>query len=123
GEPRASTARVHLDAGLTDLPRRGSRRLLELHAPRHERAEALLARRLKTAMHHGPVTRPCVVLALSGWRAGSERRALALGLAHALERELGRAVAIVTVTTHARSSAVTPRPDRPDTVLLGEAKP
>src|SRR5262249_57734387 len=39
-----------------------------------------------------------------------------------LERELGRAVAIVTVTTHARSSAITTRPERPDTVVLGEAK-
>src|SRR5262249_42136566 len=57
-----------------------------------------------------------------GWRAGSERRAFALGLAHALEREFSRAVAIVTVTTHARSSAITTRPERPDTVVLGEAK-
>src|SRR5262249_14369242 len=104
------------------LSRRGIERLLELHPQLHERAEALLARRLKAAMHHGPVTRPCEVVALSGWRAGSERRALALGLAHALERELGRAVAIVTVTTHARSSAVTPRPDRPDTGVLGGAR-
>src|SRR5262249_21537625 len=57
-----------------------------------------------------------------GWRVGSERRALALGLAHALERELCRAVAIVTMTTHARSSAITTRPERPDTVVLGETK-
>src|SRR5262249_34238891 len=37
-------------------------------------------------------------------------------------RELDRAVAIVTATTHARSSAITTRHDRPDTVVLGETK-
>ena len=122
GEQRAFTARVALDAVLLVLSRSGLRRLLDLHPRLHERVDALLARRLKAAMHRGPVTRPCEVVALSGWRAGSERRALALGLAHALERELCRAVAIVTVTTHARSSAVTARPERPDTVVLGETK-
>jgi len=122
GERRVHTVRVALDAVLLVLSRSGIQRLLELHPQMHERAEELLARRLKAAMHHGPVTRPCEVVALSGWRAGSERRAFALGLAHALERELGRAVAIVTVTTHARSSAITARPERPDTVVLGETK-
>src|SRR5262249_47245758 len=122
GERRVFTVRVALDAVLLILSRSGIERLLELHPRLHERAEALLARRLKAAMHHGPVTRPCEVVALSGWRAGSERRAFALGLAHALERELGRAVAIVTATTHARSSAITTRPERPDTVVLGETK-
>ena len=121
GERRAFTVRVALDAVLLVLSRSGIERLLELHPRLHEPAEALLARRLKAALHRGLVTRPCEVVALSGWRA-SERRALALGLAHALERELGRAVAIVTATTHARSSAITIRPDRPDTVVLGETK-
>src|SRR5215472_15797372 len=122
GERRAFTVRVALDVVLLVLSRSGIERLLELHPQLHERAEALLARRLKAAMHHGPVRRPCEVVALSGWRAGSERRAFALGLAHALEREFSRAVAIVTVTTHARSSAITTRHDRPDTVVLGETK-
>jgi NTE family protein len=120
GERRAFTVRVALDAVLLVLSRSGIERLLELHPQLHERVDALLARRLKTAMHRG--TRPCEVVALAGWPAGSERRALALGLAHALERELGRPVAIVTVTTRARSSTITTRPDRPDTVVLGEAK-
>src|SRR5262249_12187039 len=122
GERRVFTVRVALDAVLLVLSRSGITRLLDLHPRLHERVDALLARRLKAAMHRGPVTRPCEVVALSGWRAGSERRALALGLAHALERELGRAVAIVTLTTRARSSAITARPDRPDTVVLGETK-
>jgi NTE family protein len=122
GERRAFTARVALDAVLLVLSRSGIARLLELHPRLHERAEALLARRLKAAVHQRPVTRPCDVVALSGWRAGSERRAFALGLAHALERELGRAVAIVTATTGARSSAITTRPERLDTVVLGETK-
>src|SRR5262249_8178316 len=100
----------------------GITRLLDVHRRLHERVDALLARRLKAAMHRGPVRRSCEVVALSGWRAGSERRAFALGLAHALERELGRAVAIVTVTTHARSSAIAARSDHPDTVVLGETK-
>lgn len=120
GERRAFTARVALDAMLLVLSRSGIERLLDLHPRLHE-LTALLARRLKAAVHRGPVTRPCEVVALSGWRAGSERRALALGLAHALERELGRAVAIVTVTSHARASAITTRSERPDTVVLGEA--
>src|SRR5262249_53403736 len=122
GERRAFTVRVALDAVLVVLSRSGIERLLELHPRLHERAETLLARRLKAAVHQGPVRRPCEVVALAGWRPGSERRAFALGLAHALERELGRAVAIVTVTTHARSSAITTRPERPDTVVLGETK-
>src|SRR5262245_38765496 len=121
GERRAFTVRVALDAVLLVLSRSGIERLLELHPRLHERVAALLARRLKASVQ-GPETRPCEVVALSGWRAGSERRALALGLAHALERELGRAVAIVTVTTRARSSAITTRPERPDTVVLGETK-
>src|SRR5262249_27237834 len=111
-----------LDAVLLVLSRSGIERLLELHPQLHERAEALLARRLKAAMHHGAVRRPCAVVALSGWRAGSERRALALGLAHALEREFCRAVATLPGRPQARSSAITPRPDRPDTVVLGETK-
>ena len=122
GERRAFTVRVALDAVLLVLSRSGIKRLLELHPRLHEPAEVLLARRLKAAVHQGPVRRPCEVVALSGWRAGGERRSLTLGLAHALERELGRAVAIVTVTTRARSSAITTRPERPDTVVLGETK-
>jgi NTE family protein len=122
GERRAFTVRVALDAVLLVLPRSGIERLLELHPQLHGPAEALLARRLKAAVHQGPVRRPCEVVALSGWRVGSERRAFALGLAHALEREFGRAVAILTVTTHAHSSSITTRPDRPDTVVLGEAR-
>src|SRR5215472_4054872 len=121
-ERRAFTARVALDAVLLVLGRSGIERLLELHPRLNERVTALYATRLRAAVRQGPVTRPCEVVALAGWRAGSERRALTLGLAHALERELGRAVAIVTVTTHARSSAITARPERPDTVVLGETK-
>jgi NTE family protein len=122
GERHAFTARVALDAVLLVLPRSGLKRLLDLHPRLHERVDALLARRLKAAMHRGPVARPCEVVALSGWPERSERRTLALGLAHALERQLGRAVAIVTVTTRARSSAITARPERHDTVVLGETK-
>jgi NTE family protein len=122
GEQRAFTVRVALDAVLLVLSRSGIERLLALHPRLHEPVDALLARRLRVALHRGPVRRPCEVVALSGWRAGSERHALALGLAHALERELGRPVAIITATTHARSSAITTRQDRPDTVVLGETK-
>src|SRR5262249_62392629 len=118
----AFTVRVAVDAVLLVLPRSGIERLLELHPQLHERAEALLARRLKAAVHQGRVKRPCEVVALSGWRAGSERRAFTLGLAHALEREFGRAVAVVTATAHGRPSRLAPRPDRPDPVVLGEAK-
>src|SRR5262249_3177053 len=110
GERRAFTARVALDAVLLVLSRHGIERLLELHPELHERAEALLARRLKAAVHQGRVARPSEVVALAGWRVGSERRAFALGLAHALERELGRAVAVVTATAHGRPSRLAPRP-------------
>jgi NTE family protein len=120
-ERRAVTARVALDAVLLVLSRSGIERLLDLYPQLHQRVAALLARRLKASVQ-GPATRPCEVVALSGWRAGSERRALVLGLARVLERELGRAVAIVTVTTRARSATITTRPERPDTVVLGEAK-
>src|SRR5215472_9799489 len=75
GERRAFTVRVALDAVLVVLSRSGIKRLFELHPQLHERAEALLARRLKAAVHQAPVTRPCEVVALAGWGAGSERRA------------------------------------------------
>jgi len=122
GERRAFTARVALDAVLLVLGRSGIERLLELHPRLNERITALYATRLRAAVRQGPVTRPCEVVALAGWRAGSERRALTLGLAHVLEHELGRPVAIVAVTTHTRSSALTPRLERPDTVVLGETR-
>src|SRR5262249_5635190 len=59
GERRAFTVRVALDAVLLVLSRSGIERLLELHPQLHERAEALLARRLKAAMHQALVTLPC----------------------------------------------------------------
>jgi NTE family protein len=122
GERRAFTTQVALDAVLLVLSRSGIAQLLKLYPRLHERAEALLARRLRSAVHHRPVTRRCEVVALTGWPAGSERRAFVLGLAQALERELGRAVAIVTVTTRARSSSITTRPARPDIVVHGDTK-
>src|SRR5215469_14025480 len=69
GERRAFTVRVALDAVLLVLSRSGIERLLELHPRLHERAEALLARRLKAVVHQGAVRRQCEVVALSGWRA------------------------------------------------------
>src|SRR5262249_27701773 len=121
GERRALTARVALDAVLLVLSRGGLERLLELHPHLHARVAELLVRRLKAAVR-GPTTRPCEVVALAGWRAGSERHAFALGLAEAIERELGRAVAIVTATTRGHASAFAPRPERQDAVVLGETK-
>src|SRR5262249_53638865 len=72
GERRAFTARVAFDAVLLVMSRSGITRMLELHPQLHERAEELLARRLKAAVHRAPVTRPCEVVALSGWRVASE---------------------------------------------------
>src|SRR5262245_8020825 len=55
GERPAFKAAVAVDAVLLVLSRSGIERLLELHPQLHERAEALLARRLKAAVHQGPV--------------------------------------------------------------------
>src|SRR4029453_5145688 len=77
GERRAFTARVALDAVLLVLSRSGIARLLELHPRLHERAEALLARRLKAAVHQRPGTRPGGVVGVWGRRgvgvAGGKR--------------------------------------------------
>src|SRR5262245_30690562 len=62
GERRAFTVRVALDAVLLVLSRSGIKRLLDLHPRLHERVDALLARRLKAAMHRGPVRRSCEVV-------------------------------------------------------------
>src|SRR5215475_4996048 len=56
GERRVFTVRVALDAVLLVLSRSGIKRLLDLHPRLHKDAEALLARRLKAAVHQGLVT-------------------------------------------------------------------
>src|SRR5262245_9125715 len=124
GEPRAVTTRVALDAVLLVLPRESLDRLLELHPSLHHRVSAVLGRRLKDALRamRDRNTRPSEIVALEGWTSGPERRAFVETLAGAIEGELGRAVSIVTVASPGRAPATTPRRDRPDVVIAGEAR-
>jgi NTE family protein len=124
GERRVVTTRVALDAVLLVLPRDSIDRLLELHPSLHQRVSALMARRLKEAMQAaegGRRARLGEVVVLQGWRSAVEYSAFALALAGALEGELGRPVAIVTVASPTRSN-VAARRDRPDAVVRGEAR-
>src|SRR5262249_43693249 len=124
GEQRGVTTRVAIDAVLLVLEREPLERLLALHPWLHERVSALLARRLKEALRAAAATTgPCSseIIALQGWRSDVDRRAFLGALAGALEHELGRAVAIVTVASPTRSSTLATRRDRPDAVVLGEA--
>jgi NTE family protein len=124
GERRRMTARIALDALLLVLSRTHLERLLELHPSLHERVAALLMRRLKDAMQVAlGETRPqrSEIVALQGWRSGTEREAFVDALVGALERELGREVALLTVTPSRHSSAVPGRRNRRDGVVVGEA--
>jgi len=124
GERRAMTTCVALDAVLLVLERGYLERLLALHPSLYGRVSALLARRLKEAVRAALATtqpRSSEIVVLQGWRSEVERRAFLGALAGALELELGRAVAIVTVASATRSSAGVTRSDRPDAVVLGEA--
>jgi len=124
GERRAVTTRVALDAVLLVLPRDSIDRLLELHPLLHQRVSALIARRLKEAMQvatSGRRARPSEIVVLQGWRSAVERSEFTLALAGALERELGRPVAIVTVAAPTRTD-VAARRDRPDAMVLGEGR-
>src|SRR5262249_38644957 len=98
--------------------------LLELHPSLHERVSAVLARRLKAATHAAAVgrTRPAEIVALEGWRANRDRRALVHAVAAATEAELGRPVSVVTVATPGGVSAIALRRDRPDGVVIGDAR-
>jgi predicted acylesterase/phospholipase RssA/CRP-like cAMP-binding protein len=123
-ERRAMTTCVALDAVLLVLERGYLERLLALHPSLYGRVSALLARRLKEAVRAALATtqpRSSEIVVLQGWRSEVERRAFLGALAGALEHELGRPVAIVTVACATRSSAVVTRSDRPDAVVLGEA--
>jgi len=123
GERRAMTTVVALDAVLLVMERGYLERLLALHPSLYERVSALLARRLKEAVRAAhATTQACTseIVVLQGWKSEVERRAFLGALAGALEHELGRAVAIVTVASATRSSSVTTRRDRPDAVVLGE---
>jgi len=123
GERRRVTTRIALDATLLVLSRAHLERLLALHPSLHERVEALLMRRLKDAMQVAlGETRPqrSEIVALQGWRSGTEREAFVAALVGALERELGCDVAVLTVATSRHSSAVPRRRDRPDGVVVGE---
>jgi len=124
GERRAVTTRVALDAVLLVLPRSSLDRLLELHPSLHERISAILARRLKATVEVvcRTSTRPAEIVVLGGWTSRRTRRAFAEALAGAVEAELGRAVSIVTLASPAAASAVTARADRPDAVVVGEAR-
>jgi NTE family protein len=124
GERRAVTTRVALDAVLLVLPRDSIDRLLELYPSLHQRVSALMARRLKEAMqvaNGARRARASKIVVLQGWRSAAERSEFALALAGALERELGRSVAIVTVASPTRSN-VAARRDRPDAVVLAEGR-
>jgi len=123
GERRLVTTCVALDAILLVLPRESLARILERHPALHERLSSGLVRRVKEAVKlalAAPRARPSEIVVLQGWTSGEERRAFVESLADALEHELGRAVAIVTVASRARSSSVAARRDRPDAVVLGE---
>src|SRR5205814_275313 len=120
---RLVTTCVALDAILLVLPRESLARILERHPALHERLSSGLVRRVKEAVKlalAAPRARPSEIVVLQGWTSGEERRAFVESLADALEHELGRAVAIVTVASRARSSSVAARRDRPDAVVLGE---
>src|SRR5262245_54494870 len=122
GEKRLGTARVALDATLVVLPRESVARLLEIHPQLHHRVSRLVFQRAKDAVdvgHRHPRKRPSEIVAIEGWTSDVDRRAFVEGLADALERELGTAVAIVTLTSRSRRVAV--RRDRPDGVVVGDA--
>jgi NTE family protein len=99
GERRLVTTRVALDATLIVLRRERLAQLLEVHPSLHERLSIGLARRAKDAVRLALAapTGPSEIVVLEGWTSGVERRAFVEGLADALERELERPVAIVTV--------------------------
>jgi NTE family protein len=123
-ERRTVTTRIALDALLLVLSRAHLGRLLELHPSLHERVSALLMRRLKDAMQVVlGMTKPqrSEIVALQGWRSETDRRAFVDALAGALERELGRDVALLTVASSSHSSAAATRCNRPDGVVVGEA--
>src|SRR5262245_60728503 len=124
GESRAVTTRVALDATLLVLPRSSVIRLLELHPCLHERVAAVLARRLKAAAHTQTVkgTRPAEIVVLEGWRSNDDRRAFVQAAAGAIENELGRPVAIVTVAPPGAAPTITVRGHRPDSVVVGDAR-
>src|SRR5262245_7618041 len=124
GERRRVTTRIALDALLLVLSRAHLERLLELHPSLHERVAALLMRRLKDAMQVAlGVTPPqrSEIVALQGWRSGMDREAFVDALVGALERELGREVAFLTVAPSRHSSVMPGRRNRHDGVVVREA--
>ncbi len=125
GERRLVTASVALDAVLIALSRDALARLMRRHPELHERVSARLAERAKDALrlalapsNDGP---PSEIVVLEGWTRGDHRRAFVVDAAHALEVEIGRPVAIVTVTSKASARGVPVRTDRPDGVIAANA--
>jgi len=124
GEQRAVTTRVALDAVLLVLPRGSLDYLFELHPSLHQRVSVLLGRRLKQVLNvaRGRKTRPSEIVVLEGWTSAAERRDFVEALAGALESEIGRPASIVTVASRCRASAMTMRRERPDAVVVREAR-
>jgi NTE family protein len=86
----------------------------------YEELAAILGRRLSVTSRGTTVRRYEIVLVDNRGRWGS-RRTVVEELAGAIEQELGRAVAVVTLAARTGVGRPVPRADRPDAVITGEA--
>jgi NTE family protein len=120
GAPRSATAVVTLDCRLLALDTAAFAQLLAGQPHLYEQLAAILGRRLSATSRGTDVRRYEVVLVDNRGRWGS-RRTVVEELAAALEREIGRAVAVVTLAARAGAGRPIPRAGRPDAILTGEA--
>ena len=119
GEPRSATVVVALDCRLLVLDTSAFGQLLEAQPHLYEELAGILGRRLSVTARGTNARHYEIVLIDNRGRWGS-RRTVVEEVAAALEQELGRAVAIVTLAARAGVGRPTPRADRPDAVLTGE---
>jgi NTE family protein len=120
GAPRSATVVVALDCRLLVLDTTAFGRLLDQQPHLYAELAAILGRRPSVTSCGTNVRRYEVVLIDNRGRWGS-RRTVVEELAAAIEQELGRAVAVVTLAARAGAGRPVPRADRPDAVLTGEA--
>ena len=120
GAPRSATIVVALDCRLLVLDTSAFGQLLEVQPHLYEELAGILGRRLSVTSRGTSVRHYEIVLVDNRGRWGS-RRTVVEEVAAALEQELGRNVAIVTLAARAGAGRPTPRAGRPDAVLTGEA--
>ena len=120
GAPRSATVEVSLDCRLLVLDGDAFDSLLALEPRLHAELAALLSRRLSNANHPERAARFPERVFVENLGRWADRDAVVAALAASLERQVGAAIACVSVARPGHGPLAAPRHHRADAVVLGD---